>query len=294
MSSSSLHAKLISIGAARGYYDFSDDDNPCGTNYSIRYNVMQDYFSNVLGYTYGNQYSFSSYNGESSPSLSDNVRNFAISQVSAGNPVLLSIGKTTGGHVVVAYDYDANTDKLYCHMGWNASTTHSTIESQSYTRYKTALAINFNLSHGHSNNYGVTTIDNDVPTTNFYCYHDCHISTYSNSGIHSYTDHYALHSSQKHKAYCACGEYVLRPHAVEAGSTHTFHGHTYASCVDCGALVDLGTTIVVVEGIDNQDLLITDNGSYVLPNGILIIVEDDLEDYFSGTLSFHRQEDAIV
>ncbi len=262
LQTSSLHAKLISIGGARGYYDFSDNDSPCGTNYTMRYNVINDYFSNVLGYTLNVDYSLVSYNAESNPLLSNNVRDFAIQQIALGNPVLLSVGGTLGGHVVVAYDYDSITDKLYCHMGWNASSTHETVESYSFSTYKTALAIDFNTFHTHSNNYAITTSLGNIPSTNFYCYHDCQIFTYTNGNTHSYNDHYAFYSSKKHKSYCHCGEYILRSHAIRSGSTYISNGHTYGICIDCGAVVDLGTT-AVISGLPNTNVMTTDNGSYI-------------------------------
>lgn len=286
LQATSLHAKLITIGAARGYYNYDNNKYPCGTTYGMRYNVINDYFSTVLGYALDTDYSIVSCNAESNPSLSSTVRDFAIEQVLLGNPVLLSVSGTRGGHVVVAYDYDSSTDKLYCHMGWNASSTHTTIESYSYSIYKTALAINFNISHSHSNNYAVTVISDNVPTTNFYCYHDCRISTYTNGNLHSYTDHYTMHSSEKHKAYCYCGKYVLRPHAIKEGSTYTSHGHTYGNCIDCGAVVDLGTTIIIGP-LSNNDNRTTENGSYMLPNGIYIIKDEDLQAYLDGTIQFH-------
>lgn len=287
LSNSSLHAKLINIGATNSFYDFNDDDSPCGTNFYIRFLVMQQYFDNVLGYTYGNQYSFNYYNGESNESLSNSVRSFAIQQVTSGNPVLLSVGGDYGGHVVVAYDYDSNLDKLYCHMGWSASSTHKTIEDYSFTRYKTALVINFNLSHNHSNNYGVTTINNNIPTTSYYCYHDHHIFTYTGGNSHSFNDHYVYNTSNTHKAYCSCGDYILKVHAIDGTRTYTFHGHLYGPCIDCGAIIDLGAQgpIIPVPNIINQ--MVTDNGSFIMESGIYYIVEEDLEAYLNGTLVFH-------
>lgn len=242
----SLHAKLIMMGASKGYYDLDDNENPCSTTYTKRYNVLKEYLSNFSGYTFGEDYSFVSYNGESNLSLSDNVREFAIEQVSKGNPVLLSIDKNgSEGHVVIAYDYDSTLDELYCHMGWNASSTHVTVEDNGYTRYKTALAINFNLSHSHANNYAVTKVVDNTTTTSYYCYHDCHISTYTNSGVHSYDSYYLPYSSSKHKACCSCGAYVLKAHSVDSTTAVLTGGHRYANCLLCGELIDLGTTPVI-------------------------------------------------
>lgn len=106
---------------------------------------------------------------------------------------------------------------------------------------------------------------------------------------HHYNYSYSMHSSDKHKAYCECGLYVLRPHAVT--NTYTINGHTYGNCIDCGALVDLETTIVIFPGINSNVYLMSANGSYILPNGIYVIVPADLEAYLNGTLEFYYSSD---
>lgn len=70
---------------------------------------------------------------------------------------------------------------------------------------------------------------------------------------HSYIDHFDSYSAEKHKAYCSCGVYVLRPHAIRSGSTRTIHGRTYADCIDCGALLDLGSGFFIVGPSANQN-----------------------------------------
>ena len=67
----SLHAKLITIGAKRGYYNFNDNNICCGTNYKYRYNIINDYLNDIIGYKLNTDYTFSSFNGESSGSLSN-------------------------------------------------------------------------------------------------------------------------------------------------------------------------------------------------------------------------------
>lgn len=165
---------------------------------------------------------------------------FVKTQLDLGNPVMLHIahynqnnGSYDNYHSIVAYYYD--NDGIHANFGWGSTSTDVIISN--YYQITEAGVINFNnVLETHSNNFHV----------NHGKYCGCGLHT-----EHGYCDHYALHSSEKHKAYCACGEYVLRPHAVETGNTHTIHVHTYANCIDCGALVDLGTTVVIVKGIDN-------------------------------------------
>jgi len=40
----------------------------------------------------------------------------------------------------------------------------------------------------------------------------CTVCGYHTTHTHLYTDHYAFYSSLQHKAYCSCGNYVLRAH----------------------------------------------------------------------------------
>ena len=63
-----------------------------------------------------------------------------------------------GAEGTFEYDYDEDTNALFCHMGWNGSTTHVTIESQNFSIYKTALAIDFNISHSDSNNFATSLV----------------------------------------------------------------------------------------------------------------------------------------
>lgn len=38
----------------------------------------------------------------------------------------------------------------------------------------------------------------------------------------------------------------------------------------------------------------TPNGSYILPNGIIVLVDEDIEAYLSGTLVFYDKDDLPV
>ena len=104
---------------------------------------------------------------------------------------------------------------------------------------------------------------------------------------HSYTHHYENYSSTHHEAYCECGASVLDFHAANFMQSYIFNGHIYAPCIFCSATLDLGGNgpIIPVPGSINQ--MVTDNGSYIMPNGIYVIMEEDLEAFLSGTLVFH-------
>ena len=305
LQNSSLHSKLISIGASLGYFAFTEEDNPAGTTFGQRLNVLTNYFENNTDLS-GDDYAFLYINYQNSPDKSNLVKEFTINQIKAGNPVLLAVAGDDGGHAVIAYDYDEVTGQIFCHMGWGGNTTHVTPESQGFTIYRSALVINFNIDHTHSLNYGVTSIVNNVPTTSYYCYDNCEIVTYTRSNTtldHNF--HYNYYSTNQHEAVCGdcnhsiylaheytylpytnlkhkslcddCGYYKYEAHVISGSGVGTIK-----RCLKCYDLIGSG-------GIQYNSVgdvvYITDNGSYIRPDGIIVLSDVDTELYLSGNLN---------
>ena len=116
---------------------------------------------------------------------------------------------------------------------------------------------------------------------------------YSFDESHLFSHHFVNYSSTKHKAYCACGHYDLVPHAADGNSIYIFNGHVYATCLFCNALLNLGGDGPIVPIPGSMAQMITDNGSYILPNGIYVIFEDDLDAFIDGRLVFHMAGEAV-
>lgn len=100
---------------------------------------------------------------------------------------------------------------------------------------------------------------------------------------HSYTDHYTWQSIGLHKSYCRCDSYVTSYHVVAPGSLVGPDGYTI--CMLCRGRAPVGNLLSVPEGLAH-----TDNGSYILPNGTIVLVEEDVEAYLAGTLEFYYGE----
>lgn len=107
---------------------------------------------------------------------------------------------------------------------------------------------------------------------------------------HNYTE-YAKYSSTHHIQACECGATgtVTSPHVVKSAEA----GNRLANCMLCGQLVLLDNTIVQVPGL-NSITQVTPNGSYILPNGIIVLVDSDIESYLNGTLVFYDKDDLPV
>ena len=57
----------------------------------------------------------------------------------------------------------------------------------------------------------------------------------------------------------------------------------------CGAIILIGNDFVQV-GPANLTK-VTLNGSYILPNGIIVLVDEDIEAYENGTLVWYDKDD---
>ena len=154
------------------------------------------------------------------------------------------------------------------------------------------------------------------------------ISLVAHSTPHSYTDHYESASSLFHKAYCECGAFDFQQHIMVDGEcsfcgeihihdyteweyySNTNHiekcscgqigthkaAHTVRSgigrfkeCIICGGTVDTFSGPNQLESTIN---MVTANGSYILPNGVIVLVDEDIEAYFKGELVFYNINDS--
>ncbi len=261
MVNQSLHAKLISYSIKDLNY-LDAEGSSLGSGVVEMQKILTDeYFKNLVPLVNDKDYSvnFIGYDPfiEDSHAVKDRETLIAyiISNIKKGNPVWIGVSNKTGNrrHACVAYDYNENTGDIYCHMGWGASTTHVTIESQGYYNYDLALIIDFNLPHKHSDNYAVVSENNPL-TVKTYCPCSEEISVYTphsfkcentdtkfhtytcECGVvkqanHKYNSGYGLISGIlgdiKHNAFCECGAKIVFPHSYS-----DILGYKY--CTKCG------------------------------------------------------------
>lgn len=70
-------------------------------------------------------------------------------------------------------------------------------------------------------------------------------------------------------------------------------GKQYATCIYCEYLVDLDNNLVIIMP-NNMIVKISSNGSYILANGIIVLVEEDIEAYENGTLIFYDKSSEVI
>lgn len=198
-------------------------------------------------------------------------------KLNEGEPVMLHVaqynefsGEYEHYHSIVAYYYDELG--IHANFGWGPDSV-DTVISDEYQITEMGTIDFYDVVETHSHNFAVNG--------NGHC--GCGLCT-----AHNYSHHYSTYSQTQHKIYCSCGAYVLGPHAINASDIYYYHGHNYAPCINCGEVIQIGGNGPIVPIIpDSNDLMITDNGSFILPNGIYVLSPYDLEDYLAGVLVFH-------
>ena len=103
--------------------------------------------------------------------------------------------------------------------------------------------------------------------------------------FHSYGHHFQPNNKSTHWNCCACGDKFAQAHVKAQGSVGG--GNLDQYCKYCGAYLGLGPG--TLDGV-YTDYPHTENGSYILPNGIIVLVPEDEEAYLNGTLEFRTGE----
>ncbi len=252
------------------------------TNYSFSIGMWNYY--RILNSLYSSQnVTFSYYrvsNFGSKPTDSNVISSFdsyVKARLDEGVPVMLHIAKydeTTGVyrnyHSVVAYYYDTNG--IHAHFGWGADSTDIVINS-SY-QITEAGVINWgNVSSSHSNNY---LINNEE-----YCgcgnkYHTHNYSSWQ------YNDR----SSHIEKCECGVTGTTIRAHAIRQSDV----GNRYITCIECNYILDMNYDFAIIVSMSNS-VKVSKNGSYILSNGIVVLVDSDIDSYLNGTIVFYDKDE---
>lgn len=184
--------------------------------------------------------------------------------IEPGKDVFCELNATTAGH------YDINLESAYSFEYEIYDEDFDVVSSGTGTSIDTCL-----ITSGSSKYY---------LRMNFESYSQLYyVDVFIEAHSHSYSASHTWLSYTQHKSTCCCGVHTIGPHVVAAGSFTG--GEQYATCSTCGGLATVGVTILSV-----TDLPHTINGSYILPNGTVVLVPADVEEYMNGTLIFRTGE----
>lgn len=233
------------------------------------------------------------------------IRQVAVDKINSGVPVVYAgfyedqHSNEWKGHALVAYDYDSETNQIYFHTGWHNGTRIIGCGDSSFN-YKDCLYLLWleidtdALGHNCSMNYGYGSGDNQLSLC--MCSlgihpnhkHSCtDIISYSNNdhtahctkcdltytSAHDYT--YYLYNDVQHRVSCRCGYTIYLPHVITGTGIQK-------RCIKCGHLIGSGG--ILYDSLPSPVEYITDNGSYVMSNGIIYLSNVDYELFLSGEL----------
>ena len=98
---------------------------------------------------------------------------------------------------------------------------------------------------------------------------------------------WTYYNNSLHRGMCSCGEWIQKAHVINASQVVNFR----TICLECHALLDLRDDSFIGQmGIRKESA----NGSYVLPNGVIVLVEEDVDAYFAGTLIFYDGDSDLL
>ena len=105
--------------------------------------------------------------------------------------------------------------------------------------------------------------------------------------VHEHEYNWAYYSKTQHIEKCACGIVgtVKRPHVLRSSDTGR-----YRTCIECNALIDMNTGGGL---INSTKVMVSLNGSYIMPNGIIILVDEDIDAYLNGDLIFYDPNENV-
>lgn len=157
-----LHLKLISLGMSWG---LNKEENSFGISYLDLKQLTQNYLA-----TKGLSTAMVEYRSKDDYTNSE-LHAYVIDKIKIGIPVMITAyGENSQAkpHVMIAYDYDINTNNIYVHDGIQTGTnlwTHVPMDDIGYTNITSAITIDPLIIHSHTNDYKYGE-DTHCPCTN--------------------------------------------------------------------------------------------------------------------------------
>ena len=204
---------------------------------------------------------------------------------------------------------DANKEIDYCLFlvqNSNVTTPSSTVYTPNISKYQVKIYNENNelieaTEYGENSNLIIGTITNTSTTTKVYNIEvylinkktsDIEYLSLSYNHIHSYTMQY--YNYKWHKLTCECGQTTGSTQVHTILQSEIANGR-YAECLGCHHLLDLNSDMALVRGINSASVTkVSINGSYILPSGIVVLVDEDLDAYLNGTLVFYDKDKVPV
>ena len=188
----------------------------------------------------------------------DNLKSYIINKVTQGIPVIVCAGywdNDLKGHSFIIYDYDAVSDELYCHNGFDDGKTHVKFSTILYSTIGGVVSLDFKTEHSHSNNYvGKHNMEycSCFAPTDIHPSHECRYYKKYNETYHTYACDCTPSADNLFEHNFVCGDPQSTCHCVycsDCGYDLYVESHNYQYvtvndeyhiqvCSDCGYELD--------------------------------------------------------
>ena len=215
-----------------------------------------------------------------------------------------SLGKLLSYYKMAATNLSVNVSSTSISLSWTANGTTSTLQNDRFELVffdednSEILSVNNITSPSYTLSFAeinaifsnddatfkvlVISYQTSSPTTGGY--YSKVLSISKPYDRHSYGP-YSYYDNNSHIAYCSCGAYVTEGHYIRQAS---IVDNRYARCLGCSALLDLFEDYA--NSIMSTITQVSINGSYILPSGIVVLVDEDIQAYLDGTLVFYHPD----
>ena len=185
----------------------------------------------------------------------------------------------TNGHIhSFTYSYGIDSHEKSCECGYTTTENHNLtfIKDDSLTHTGYCYDCGYvTESQSHSLSNGTCSIC----TAHFHSLSGC---TCIYCGLKSHIVAFKYLNNFSHSGKCRkCKTTITEPHVILAEDI----GKSTATCQGCFELLDLSQDIVTTYSL-RRNLILTDNGSYMMSNGIIVLIGNDVIKYKKGELSF--------
>lgn len=222
----------ISYGDGSSYIDFE-----LSMNYNQIYFMLEQYIKDAN----------KSITIDTNEAHRMNAKDYAIAMLQKNIPVLMGIYGEKGGHVVVAYKYDKNSDTIFFHSGLEEYGSYATLDYMGYDSFVFSMAL--------------TNFDHHLCSNNIYSYDKnaavcvCQLDGSYPSHKHDYSVNFTSIDKLKHYETCPCGVWQKNNHTVDLTNVIVKNGHRYSNCIYCGELLEINIDGPIV-GIKKYGLIL--------------------------------------
>ena len=160
-----------------------------------------------------------------------------------------------------------------------------TVNGTNYTYLSEEIELFGSCNGEHSINGGnMLLVATDLVRDFYKCLHCRYIEEVDHSTTHIYSHQWAKYDNTYHIEQCGCGVTGTRKalHTVRASEIQVGK----APCIGCGGMIRVNQFDGFTQIIQSAQK-VTLNGSYILPDGVIVLVDEDLDAYYNGTLIFY-------